>query len=305
MTRRMIAAMAVGALAVSGATACSSTSGDAARVGNDRFSKSDFTDFLDAYTSASKTGLLPSGNLDATMVRTVLLDWIRTAALERSLSDLGVEVTRAELDKAEASLLLQPGFSSAPDLVRAFYVRATAVRSLTGDTFSPNPEETANSYTAGPKESGVACLRLILTESKDAIDTAAARLAAGESFDAVAKDTSTDTSAALGGILKDTQSDNECYALDVLTSQIVEQIGAVIPDLQPGVATSPIEVPKLGWVIVVLRPYAEVTADVAKIIGPVAATRLADSILDTANVWVNPEYGRWDATSRQVVADTP
>ena len=134
-------------------------------------------------------------------------------------------------------------------------------------------------------------------------DGALDRIEAGESFADVASDVSTDTSAEAGGILSNNQTGDECFPFDEIVEQIVEQIALVIPDTRPGEVTGPIEVPEVGWVAVVLRPFAEVASEAERVIGPVTASRIANSSLDSAKIWINPGYGRWDSDSRQVVAD--
>lgn len=275
---------------------------DAARLADERLSNGDFYELLDGYAEATQSGFLPSGNIDAEIARVILLDWIGTSVLEKTLLDYGVEISQADLDAAAETLADQSGFADAPEAVRSFYTRATAVRTVTGETFSPDPEELADLYATGPEESGVACLRLILTETREAADAALARIEAGETFADVARTASTDTSADIGGILQNNQTGDECFPFDEIVERIVGPIADAIPQTRPGVTTEPIEVTDLGWVILQLRPYSEVADEAAKIIGPVTATRLTDSALDSASIWVNPEYGTWDRESRQIVA---
>ncbi len=302
LTRRPLLAAGVTLALFGSLSACGSVTGDAARVGDKALSDADFSDLLDGYTSATGTGLLPTGNVDAQVARIILQDWIGSTALERTLSDYGVEISDEDLLDAQETLSQQQGFADAPDTVQSFYIRATAVRTVTGETFSPDPEELADLYAAGPEESGVACLRLILTDTRADIDSARARLDAGEDFATVAREVSTDTSAEAGGILQDNQSGSECYSLTMLVEQIVQQIGDVAPTLKPGVVSDPIEIPEVGWVLLTLRPFSEVASDAADIIGPITASRLANSAVDNATVWVNPEYGRWDSEARRIVA---
>jgi hypothetical protein len=275
---------------------------DAARMGDKQLSNGDFYSLLDGYAKATQSGFLPSGNIDAEIARVILLDWIGTSVLEKTLLEYGVEITQSDLDAATESLTDQVGFADAPEAVRTFYTRATAVRTVTGETFSPDAEELAELYASGPKESGVACLRLILTDSREDADAAIARMAAGETFADVALTASTDTSADIGGILENNQTGDECFPFDEIVERIVGPIADAIPTARPGVVNGPIEVTDLGWVILQLRPYSEVADEAARIIGPVTATRLTNSALDNASIWVNPEFGTWDRESRRVVA---
>jgi hypothetical protein len=266
-------------------------------------SNGDFHDLLQGYTEATQSGLLPTGNVDSNVARLILQDWVGASVLERTLVEYGVEISQTDLDDARTTLDAQVGFSDAPDIVRDFYIRATAVRAVAGATFTPDREELAQLYANGPEESGIACLRLILTDSEADIDAALDRIEAGESFADVASDVSTDTSAEAGGILSNNQTGDECFPFEEIVEQIVEQIALVIPDTRPGEVTGPIEVPEVGWVAVMLRPFSEVASEAEKVIGPVTASRISNSALDSAKIWINPGYGRWDPDSRQVVAD--
>jgi len=302
-SRSRIGIVGFSAVAVILLSSCSWVGQDAARVGDDTLSNSDFHELLEGYTEATQSGLLPTGNVDSNVARLILRDWISASVLERTLVEYGVEISPTDLDDAKTTLDSQVGFSEAPDNVREFYIRATAVRAVAGATFTPDREELAELYANGPEESGIACLRLILTDSKDAIDGALDRIEAGEAFADVARDVSTDTSAEVGGILSNNQTGDECFPFDEIVEQIVEQIALVIPETRPGVVTGPIEVPEVGWVAVLLRPFSEVASEAERVIGPVTASRIANSALDSAKIWINPGYGRWDSDNRQVVAD--
>lgn len=302
-SRSRIGMVGLSAVAVILLSSCSWVTQDAARVGDDTLSNGDFHELLEGYTDATQSGLLPTGNVDSNVARLILRDWISASVLERTLVEYGVEISPTDLDEAQATLDAQVGFSEAPAIVRDFYIRATAVRAVAGATFTPDREELAELYTNGPEESGIACLRLILTDSKEDIEGALDRIEAGESFADVASDVSTDTSAEVGGILTNNQTGDECFPFDEIVEQIVEQIALVIPDTRPGAITGPIEVPDVGWVAVTLRPFSEVASEAERVIGPVTASRIANSALDSAKIWINPGYGRWDPDSRQVVAD--
>jgi hypothetical protein len=302
-SRSRIGIVGLSALAVILLSSCSWVTQDAARVGDETLSNSDFHDLLQGYTDATQSGLLPTGNVDSNVARLILQDWVSASVLERTLVEYGVEISPTDLDDARATLDAQVGFSDAPDIVRDFYIRATAVRAIAGATFTPDREELAQLYANGPEESGIACLRLILTDSEADIDAALDRIEAGESFADVASDVSTDTSAEVGGILSNNQTGNECFSFDEIVEQIVEQIALVIPETRPGEVTGPIEVPEVGWVAIMLRPFSEVASEAEQVIGPVTASRIANSALDSAKIWINSSYGRWDPDGRQVVAD--
>lgn len=296
-----VAALAVAAgLSSALMSSCSVTAQDAARVNGEHLSESDFNDLLEAYATAAQSAVLPSGNLDANAARRVLVDWIDTIVLEDMLTEYGIEVTEADMGSARTSLEQQGGFSAAPVAVQNFYVRATAVRDVTGAAFSPNREELSGNYATGPKKSGIACLRIILTDTQADMDAAIARIEAGESFADVASAVSKDSSSKDGGALIDTQADNACFSFDALAQQILPELAQVLTESKVGVMTEPLEVPDLGWVVLLPRPFSEVADDAMAIMGPMTTTKITNSAIESASIWVDPKYGRWDPATRQV-----
>lgn len=144
--RSRIGIVGLSAVAVVLLSSCSSVTQDAARVGDDALSNGDFHELLEGYTDATQSGLLPTGNVDSNVARLILRDWISASVLERTLVEYGVEISPTDLDDARATLDAQVGFSEAPDTVRDFYIRATAVRAVAGATFTPDREELAELY---------------------------------------------------------------------------------------------------------------------------------------------------------------
>lgn len=282
-------------------TSCSVTAKDAVRVNGESLSNRDFDELISGYSSAVQGALLPSGNVNMVAARGLLSDWINTVILEGVLEEAGVTVTDEQRQTAREGLSAQGGFSAAPAVVQDFYVRAASVLEAAGAAFAPDPNELAETYNRGPLESGVVCLRLILTDTREEIDTAIARVAAGETFAAVAQETSTDISAADGGVLTDQQSGSPCVQQAQLSTQIVPEFVAALESAEVGVVTDPFEVPGIGWVTILLRPFDEVSESVAELLGPSTANRVGQAALSEADIWLSAEYGRWDAETLQIV----
>lgn len=292
----------VAALAVTaGLSSCSVTSKDAVRVDGLSLSNRDFDSLLSGYAEAVGGAEVSSGNINTVAARGLLQDWISTVVLEGVLAEAGIEVTDAQREAAREGLSQQPGFVAAPADVQEFYIRAAATQDAAGAAFAPSAEELEAEYALGPSESGVVCLRLILTETREDIEAAVARVRAGEDFAAVATDTSSDVSAADGGILADPQSGSACVLTSTLAEQIVPEFVSALDTAEVGETTAPFEVPGVGWVAIFVRPYDEVAEDVATVLGPATANELGRDALASADVWVNPEYGRWDSETRQII----
>lgn len=282
-------------------TSCSGTAKDAVRVNGESLSNRDFDELISGYSSVVEGALLPSGNVNMVAARGLLLDWINTVILEEVLEEAGVTVTDEQRESARAGLSAQGGFSAAPAAVQDFYVRAASVLEAAGDAFAPDPSELAETYSRGPLDSGVVCLRLILTDTREEIDAAVALIAAGQTFAAVAEATSKDISAAEGGILTDQQTGSPCVQQTQLATQIVPEFVAALETAEVGVVGKPFEVPGIGWVAILLRPFEEVSDAVATLLGPSTASRVGQDALSQADIWLSAEYGRWDAETSQIV----
>ena len=280
---------------------CSTTSKDAVRVNGESLSNRDFDELVEGYSSVVSGAQLESGNVNMVAARGILQDWINTVVLEAVLDEARVTVTDEQRETAREGLSAQGGFADAPQVVQDFYVRAASVLEAAGAAFAPDANELAEIYNRGPLESGAVCLRLILTTTREDIDAAIARIAAGESFADVAAATSTDISAADGGILTDQQNGSPCVQQSVLASQIVPEFVSALDSAQVGVVSDPFEVPGIGWVAILLRPFDEVSNDVAQLLGPSTASRLGQEALNSASIWISAEYGRWDTETLQIV----
>lgn len=289
------------AVSVASLSACSVTTKDAARVNGESLSNQDFDELLSGYAAAVGGAEVDSGNINTVVARGIIQDWVSTVVLEGLLEKADIEVTDEQREAARAGLSQQGGFLAAPAAVQDFYVRAAATLDAAGLAFTPSEDEMADLYAKGPAESEVVCLRLILTNTRDDLEAAVARIIAGESFGDVAKDVSTDTSAADGGILTDQQTGSACVQLSTLADQIVPEFVTALQTAKVGVVAPVFEVPGVGWVAILLRPYAEVAADVGTVLGPATAGRLSREAVATAKIWISPEYGRWDPETQQIV----
>ncbi len=282
-------------------SSCSTTAKDAVRVNGQSLSNRDFDELVDGYSGVVSGALLDSGNVNMVAARGILQDWINTVVLESVLEEARIAVTDEQREVARAGLSAQGGFTAAPQVVQDFYVRAASVLEAAGAAFTPDASELAATYDQGPLESGVVCLRLILTNTREDVDAAVARIAAGESFAEVAAATSIDISAADGGVLTDQENGSACVLQSVLSTQIVPEFVNAISTAEVGVVSDPFEVPGIGWVTILLRPFSEVSKEVADLLGPSTAARIGQEALKSASIWISAEYGQWDAESLQII----
>lgn len=294
-----MAALSLGALI--SLSACSSVESTAIRVNGQELSGSDFDELLLGFASAVPSAESASGLVDAAAARGLLSDWATTAILVDSLSDLGVDVTEADLDAARAELEQQSGFADASTTAQDFYVRATAVRRVFADAFGSSVEDLRDIYESGPTESGAYCLRAILVTDELQIADIGAQLDGGADFADVAARFSIDSSAPEGGIVSDPTTGLACFDEAALASRIVPEFAEALAVAEIGTPTPPFEIPGVGWVIALLRPFDEVADDVRQIVGGGASDAERQNAIESADVWVSAEYGVWEPATGRVV----
>jgi hypothetical protein len=298
---RRASAIALSLGAVLALSSCSSVESTAIRVNGSELSGADFDDLLAGYAMAINNAETEAGTVNGSVARGLLSDWATTTILSERLSDEGVTVSDAALDEARAGLEQQAAFNDASPAAQDFYVLATAVQRVFADSFGPSVDELRDLYDAGPSSSGVFCLRAILVTDQAVITEVSAQLEAGADFADLAAQYSIDSSAADGGVITDPGSGSACFDRVALSSQIVPEFATALADAEIGRPTAPFELPTVGWVVAVLRPFDEVADDVRDVVGiGLAEAERADAIL-AADVWVSAEYGIWDSDNGRIV----
>ena len=156
-------------------------------------------------------------------------------------------------------------------------------------------------YDDRATQSGAVCLRAILVATQEEIDAVTARIDAGEDFATIAQEVSIDSSAENGGALQDRTSGSGCLEQATFESQVTPEFLTALTDAKVGQVTASFEIPTVGWVVLLVRPFDEVADDVAGLLAGNGAIEAGRSVLGSAKVWVSPEYGRWDPTTLSIV----
>ncbi len=302
LARRTALVAGLGLVVSTSLTACSSVESTAIRVNGQELSSADFDELLVGYAAAIPSAESDTGTVNAAVARGLLSDWATTVILSEALAERGISVSEADLDEARGVLEDQSGFAEASIVAQDFYVRATAVQRVFADAFGPSIDELRDTYDAGPSVSGAYCLRAILVTDELLIADIGTQLASGADFGEVAAQYSIDSSASNGGIISDPGSGSACFDEVALSSQIVPEFATALAAAEIGVPSAPFEIPGVGWVVALLRPFDEVGEDVRGIIGGSAAETERVAALDAAEVWVGSEYGMWESATGRVVA---
>lgn len=158
-------------------------------------------------------------------------------------------------------------------------------------------DEAAVLYDAGLETSGTVCVSGIVIEDRDTATRVADDLASGTDFVELLEAENLDQSLGeAGGDIGCITSDQVDQALDVEFVQVAATLSADDPiDIAPLLDNQGNE---FAWVVLAFRPFDElIPTDVEAVTTAIdTAARLAD-----ADVFVDPRYGTFDATTGQVV----
>ncbi|HEY0519342.1 MAG TPA: peptidylprolyl isomerase [Ilumatobacteraceae bacterium] len=171
---------------------------------------------------------------------------------------------------------------------------AKAITSIAGD-------QARTLYASGVNGSPVICLAAITVATLDDANKVLATLKAGTPFADAARTNSTDAVIAqAGGIVKGgPNADQEC--LDPAT---------VNPNVVAALKTTPVGEPIAADLstfaaVLMLRPFDDLLPESQSKIATASVPQAQlDAIVDNANIYVDPRYGRWDATTGTVVTLT-
>ncbi len=300
-TRRIITSTVALVAVLATLSSCSSVSNDAIRYNGESLAADDFEDLLVGFSQAVPSALSASGNITTTSAQAFLQDWISTQVLRAALTDAGVEISDENRAAALEGLQQANGFNEAPQHVQDFYVLAGSAQAAASQAFALGDEEIKEIYDQGAIQSGAVCLRAILTETQEQMDLVSALLSAGQDFAAIAQQFSVDATGANGGVISDESSGSECISQEIYESQFSPDFLTALADVPVGGLSVPFEIPNAGWVILLIRPYDEVSADLPVLIAGSAVTDVTDPFMQSAKIWVNPQYGRWDLESQSIV----
>ena len=299
--RRLISLSVLTLTVLTTATSCSSVTKDAARFNGESLSNSEFDDLLLGYAAAVPEAFLTSGNLDISVAQAIVQNWISTKAVIAALDKAGISITDEDRNAALTALQAEAGFNDAPQVVQDFYVLASASQSVANREFEVNTDDLKALYEDRATQSGAVCLRAILVATQEEIDAVTARIDAGEDFATIAQEVSIDSSAENGGALQDRTSGSGCLEQATFESQVTPEFLTALTDAKVGQVTASFEIPTVGWVVLLVRPFDEVADDVAGLLAGNGAIEAGRSVLGSAKVWVSPEYGHWDPTTLSIV----
>jgi hypothetical protein len=182
------------------------------------------------------------------------------------------------------------------DVVQLEPARAEITRWIQSELV--DEDQIAALYNVGPGTSGVACLQAIVVQDSAAADETVSELAGGTSFEAVFDAANIDPSIAgdLGTLPcippEGLESSDGVPLIDATLQLSATEIYATAPLIgEIG--------QEVAYAVIVFRPYEDLGVEDVEI---VAASIDVSSQLADADVYVDPRYGTFDATTGQVIA---
>jgi hypothetical protein len=233
-----------------------------------------------------------TGSVSGDTGRSVLGGLVRATASQQYLADHGEQVTDADREAVQASLPAwqQELPSDVADLVLDFSAAGAARSRIAA-------RDAEARYEESPSDLGVMCVSHILVDSEEEAQDVLSELEGGADFADLAAERSTDPSAATtGGALTDPQTAAPCLTTAAAVQSFDPAFVAGATAAVPGEPTEPVP-SSVGWHVIVARPFEEVEDSVLSVYG----ARLFAQYLQTADVTVDPRYGRWDAESGSVI----
>jgi hypothetical protein len=284
-------------------SSCGTVPADAATVNGTDISRADFQRDLDAL-AANPTLLNLTGATDVSIEGDAARSWLSQLITWRTAEDLLAARDVAVSQDAKQQLQQQLDSGPAKDLPASMKEEvangAAAVRTLS-DLPTPSREELEALYAENPAATGTLCARHILVGSEAEANAVLDELAAGADFAELAKERSTEPAAKdTGGALAGNDG-NACLPLSTYQTSFDPDFTAGALAAEPGVPSAPVK-SEFGWHVILIRPFDEVGDDVLSLVGSAPGDAALTGALGTADVTVDPRYGRWDPVKANVVS---
>jgi hypothetical protein len=287
------------ALAAPGAAQPASAADDAATIGDETISVEEFEALMDSLGEL-RPDLAPDPATDtvtADQGRQLLGLMIMNRLRPAFLAEYGAEIGDAELAEADASVVQQQGGAPLPEPLHSEAVADLAYSTAVAGLAPPGEDALSAAYSESPAGVGVMCLN-VFSIVGDADDAADALREGTSSRDVVA-------AAGNGSTVQD-----RCFSLGEL-GQLVPGLFHELIELGPGGLLDPIETSS-GHQILQVAAFDDISGELANYFAgppvspatgetPSAGELLLMGYAVTADVSVNPRYGRWDAATVSIV----
>lgn len=281
--------------------ACGSALGsNALELGSSNIDKTTYEKILEQLVDAGQVEE-SNGRIDAEAARAVLGALLRGEGIEQLLAEYGVAADDAEIAEVVDQLNQDPEFAGLGVELQELLIALNTQDLALARIPAPSSEQIAALYAKAPASVGALCLRHLVVEQRATAEEALAELRDGADFADVAGHYSIEPNAEqTGGALAG--EDNDCLALSTYQEQFDSKFTAGALTAQAGVPTDPVQ-SSFGWHVIYVRPYDEVADSLASLLDESPGALLLTGLLATSKVVVASEYGRWNASLGQIIAN--
>lgn len=307
MSRRRVAALLAATVAVVGPSLAQPVSAaeDAATVNGESISVDEF-DALVVSVADSGQFQLDADNdvIDAVQGRSALQIMITNEGRRQFLEEEGIEAISDDDRQAAGEALDQQSGGNLVGPARDVLVDQSVLASQLAEVEAPDVTALGDSYAARPASLGVLCGRIIVVADAVAGAAVVDALEAGEPVVSVGEEYSIepDFAGTQGSITGDPEQ--PCLALSSIQGAGPELAGPLV-GARPGEPVGPIE-SQAGIIVFVVDPFDDVSAAITELYedpeSGVSAGELAFAgWLLSADIRVNPRYGRWEPSTATIV----
>ena len=205
------------------------------------------------------------------------------------------------MDGIRAQLSSNPTAQELPQDMQDDVVRGAASVGSLSQLPAPTAEELEAMYATAPASTGALCVSHILVETEAEAQAVLDELEAGADFAELAGERSIEPAAAESGGALAANDGNACQSVGTFQTSFDPDFTAGALTAAAGVPTEPVQ-SQFGYHVILARPFDEVGEDLAALIATAPGDAALTGRLATADITVDPRYGRWDAARGSVVS---
>lgn len=298
---RALLGAAVGALVLS---ACGAGERSAASIGGHDISREDFERVLSSLADIPSLAIphdVDAGTFDPQSARQVLSLMIVHEATNAVLDENGESITDEDRAAFLGAAPADDPLMELPEDVLAFAADTQVAQSALERIETPGESELARRYRQDPTALGVFCVRHILSETEAAATDVRAQLEDGGDFATLAADVSIDPTAADNGGALQGPTGEACMPTAQAAQLLDGAFYAAAAAAVPGALVGPVQT-SFGWHVLEAVAYEEAAPSIDALFEQYGGSLLLDGYLRRADVFVDPQYGSWDAAGLNVVA---
>jgi hypothetical protein len=226
---------------------------------------------------------------------------ITWTAAEDLLEEAGLEPTQEAIDGIRAQISSNPTAQELAQDMQDDVVRGAASVESLSQLPAPTAEELEAKYNESPASTGALCVSHILVDTEAEAEAVLDELEAGADFAELAGQHSIEPAAAQTGGALAANDGNACQSVGTFQTSFDPDFTAGALAASAGEPTGPVQ-SQFGYHVILARPFAEVGDDLAELIATAPGDAALSGRLATADITVDPRYGRWDPARGSVVS---